>query len=176
MSDRSFALMNLVMKTMEFFHPQAVKRAKTFGIKKGDIIVDYACGPGRYTIEFAQLAGEEGRIFAVDIKEIALREVERKTQSQGLKNIELRLAKGYDSSIDSGIADMVIALDVFFMVENPTKFLKELARICKKDGTLVIDDGHQPRKITKNKIQESGIWEIIEERKDHLKCKKIYKD
>ena len=174
MSNRGFTLMTLIMKIMETVHPHARKRAETFGISKGSTVIDYACGPGRYTIEFAKLAGEHGRIFAVDLKDLALKEVEKKAKSQGLTNIQLRLAKGYDSSIESEIADMVIVLDVFFMIENPSLFLKEINRICKKDGILVIDDGHQSRKATIKKIKDSGLWEIIEERKDHLKCKKSY--
>jgi ubiquinone/menaquinone biosynthesis C-methylase UbiE len=68
---------------------------------------------------------------------------------------------------------MVIALDMFFMIENPNDFLNELYRILKKDGILVIDDGHQSRKKTKRKVMDSGIWEIVEERKDCLMCMKV---
>lgn len=77
------------------------------------------------------------------------------------------------SLFDAEIGDVVVALDMFFMIENPTVFLKELSRICKKDGILVIDDGHQSRKKTKIKIINSGAWNIVEERKDYLKCKKV---
>jgi len=41
----------------------------------------------------------------------------------------------------------------------------------KKDGVLIIDDGHQSRKETKGKINGSGIWTIAVETRDHLKCK-----
>jgi len=60
---------------------------------------------------------------------------------------------------------------MFFGIKRPTEFLAELKRITKNDGRLVIDDGHQSRSKTKTKILASGLWDIIEETKDHLKCK-----
>ncbi|KPL13053.1 methyltransferase type 11, partial [candidate division WOR_3 bacterium SM1_77] len=47
---------------------------------------------------------------------------------------------------------------------------KELHRMIKRDGTLILDDGHQKRDLTKRQIDESRLWKIIEEKKDHLKC------
>jgi ubiquinone/menaquinone biosynthesis C-methylase UbiE len=173
MSDKGFKLMSLSMKIMDVFYPYVVKRAKTFGIKHGMTVVDYGCGPGRYTVPFAQLVGEYGKVIAVDLKEVALEEVKEKTKKQNLNNVQFHLAKGYDSGVDSEIADMVFSLDMFFMVQNPTQFLTELSRMTKSDGILVIDDGHQSRKTTKMKIIESRMWDIVEETKDHLKCKKI---
>jgi ubiquinone/menaquinone biosynthesis C-methylase UbiE len=81
-TDHEFRLMHLVMKVGMRFFPYIGKRVKTFGIKQGAIVVDYGCGPGRYSIEFARAVGERGRVFAVDLKEIALQEVQKKAQQK----------------------------------------------------------------------------------------------
>jgi ubiquinone/menaquinone biosynthesis C-methylase UbiE len=60
---------------------------------------------------------------------------------------------------------------MFFIIRKPTEFLKEIRRILKPNGILIIDDGHQSRKVTKQKLNSSGMFNIIEETKDHLKCK-----
>ena len=60
---------------------------------------------------------------------------------------------------------------MFFGIKNPTEFLTELKRITKNDGILVIDPGHQPRSVAKEKISASGCWDIVEESKDHMKCR-----
>ena len=49
MSDLSFRLMNLTFKIIDFFCRYIDKRVKRFGIQEGMIVVDYGCGPGRYT-------------------------------------------------------------------------------------------------------------------------------
>jgi ubiquinone/menaquinone biosynthesis C-methylase UbiE len=136
-------------------------------------VVDYGCGPGRYTTRFAQLVGEEGRVYAVDIHELAVEAVKRKITELGLRNVEPVLAGGYDSRLPDQVADIVCALDIFFGIQEPTPFLGELRRITKPDGLLIIDDGHQPRRETLRKLLDSGHWVVVEESKDHLKCRLV---
>jgi ubiquinone/menaquinone biosynthesis C-methylase UbiE len=90
----------------------------------------------------------------------------------GLQNIVPTLAKGYDCGLPDECADRVFALDMFFGVSQPTAFLKELKRITRPNGVLVIDDGHQSRAKTLAKIRASGEWTVFEHNDDHLKCKK----
>ena len=178
MSDKSFKGMTFTFKVVDAIFPYISRRIKKFDIKKGMTIVDYGCGPGRYSIRFAREVGPEGKVYAVDIHEMAIQAVEEKIRKYGLKNIETKLAKGYENNVyDTGIqnetADMVCAIDMFFIIKKPTDFLKEIKRILKKDGILVIDDGHQSRELTKKKISESGVFKITQETRDHLECKTL---
>lgn len=171
MSDSSFRMMSLFFKIVDFTFPYINKRIKNFGIIKGMTIVDYGCGPGRYSTRFSELVGETGKVYALDIHDLAIDAVKQKVKKNGIRNIEAILVKGYDSTLSDNVADVVCAIDMFFTIKKPSEFLAELKRIIKKDGILIIDDGHQPRSVTKNKIADSGLWEILEETKDHLKCK-----
>jgi ubiquinone/menaquinone biosynthesis C-methylase UbiE len=163
--------MHLVFRVVDVVYPHVERRAKTFGIQPGMTVVDYGCGPGRYTTRFARLVGEVGRVYAVDIHDLAIRVVRRKIARLGLVNVTPALVSGYDSGLPDDCADVVCAIDMFFGIKRPTQFLTELRRIAKPEGMLVIDDGHQPRAETKRKIVESGQWAIIEETKDHLRCR-----
>jgi ubiquinone/menaquinone biosynthesis C-methylase UbiE len=91
-------------------------------------------------------------------------------RKRGLNNIKPVLAEGYNTDIPDDAADVVLALDMFFGVSEPDKFLQELHRIAKPDGFLIIDDGHQSRKTTLLKINRSGLWRIIEQNDDHIRC------
>ena len=173
MSDFSFRGMELIFKVVDFVYPYIGKRIQRFGIQPGMTVVDYGCGPGRYTTKFAYLVGERGKVFAVDIHELAIEAVKNKIKKQRLKTVTPVLAKGYDSGIPDGVADIVCAIDMFFAINDPTAFLEELRRIINPEGFLIIDDGHQSRSETKRKIAASGYWEVIEESKDHLKCKPL---
>jgi ubiquinone/menaquinone biosynthesis C-methylase UbiE len=171
MSDRSFRGMTFLFEVVDFIYPYINKRIGKFGIEEGMTVVDYGCGPGRYAVKFAELVGENGRVYAVDIHELAIEAVKEKTRRDNLRNIEPILVQGYDSALPDAVADVVCAIDMFFGIKKPTEFLAELKRIIKSDGTLVIDDGHQPRSVTRAKIFDSGLWDIVEETRDHLKCK-----
>jgi ubiquinone/menaquinone biosynthesis C-methylase UbiE len=171
MSNGAFRAMTWLMNVIDFFYPYVGKRALGFGIKEGMTVVDYGCGPGRYTVKFVGIVGDKGKVIAADIHEMAIKAVRRKTKKQGIKNVETVLIDGYNSGLPDNVADMVCALDMFFSVRKPKEFLKELNRIIKEDGVLVIDEGHQKREEAKRKILESGYWDIIAESKDHLRCR-----
>jgi ubiquinone/menaquinone biosynthesis C-methylase UbiE len=81
--DIGFKMMGFIMKIMELVHPQAEIRAKTFGILEGMTIVDYGCGPGRYTIPFAKLVGRQGKLIAVDQSRVALEAIDKKAKTTG---------------------------------------------------------------------------------------------
>ncbi|MDO9545955.1 MAG: methyltransferase domain-containing protein [Pelolinea sp.] len=171
MSSFSFHLMDLTFRVVDFFfRPYIDKRVKKFDIREGMTVVDYGCGPGRYTIRFSRIMGEMGKVYAVDIHDLAITAVKRKITKEGLGNVKPVLASGYDSGLPDCCADVVCAIDMFFVIKKPSEFLGELKRIVKSDGMLVIDDGHQSREETKRKILNSDHWEIKEESKDHLKC------
>lgn len=174
MSDICFKLMNLLFQVVDFIYPYIDKRVKKFGIQPNMTVVDYGCGPGRYAIRFAKLVGEQGKVFAVDIHELAIEAVKKKIDQYGLRNVVPVPAKGYDSTLPDQTADVVCAIDMFHVIKNCTEFLAELKRITKKDGFLVIDDGHQRRLITRSSIQQSGHWDIFEETPDHLKCRPMF--
>ena len=171
MSDASFKLMNLTFNLIDLFSPYVEKRAQSFKLQPGMTIVDYGCGPGRYTLRFSKIVGEGGKVFAVDIHELAIEAVKEKAARNGLGNIQPVLAHGYHTGLPAAIADRVFALDMFFGIRQPTEFLAELKRLIKPDGILVIDDGHQPREATRRKILDSGLWQIESESKDHLECR-----
>ena len=108
MSDRGFRLMRLVMRAVDHIHPHVPQRAEEFGIECGMTVVDYGCGPGRYTMEFARLVGESGRVLAVDLVELALEETRIKAENLGYGNVVTYLAEGYDSGVLPKTADMVL--------------------------------------------------------------------
>jgi len=170
MSDTSFKLMSLTFNIIDLFYPHVDKRVKSFGIQEGMTVVDYGCGPGRYTERFVKLVGETGKVYAVDIHEMAIEAIRRKADKYQWRNIVPVLAKGYRSGVPDHVADAVCALDMFFIIKQPTEFLTELKRIAKKNGLLIIDDGHQSRQATRQKILDSGLWKIVRETDDHLQC------
>jgi ubiquinone/menaquinone biosynthesis C-methylase UbiE len=169
----AFKAMTLIMKFMDVFGQYSRKNFETLEVKPGQTVVDYGCGPARY-IEFASNAvGKTGRVIAVDVHPLAIAKVKGKIEKQKLSNVEAVLAEKYTTSISYEIADIVYALDMFHMIAQPKEFLKELSRLAKKDGTIIIEDGHQPRTDTLQKIEKSGFLKIIQETKSHVKCQKI---
>lgn len=173
MADWAFRAMCVTFDIVDFIRPNWHRRIDSFGLKKGMTVVDYGCGPGRYTVRFAKRVGPLGKVYAVDIHDLAIREVKKKAAHLGLKNIKTSLAKGYDSGLPNSSADVVCAIDMFFGIKDPASFLRELHRIVKPEGFLIIDDGHQSRRSTREKLASSPLWRIEQETKDHLRCRPV---
>jgi ubiquinone/menaquinone biosynthesis C-methylase UbiE len=169
MPNSAFWIMKQMFKIFYFFKP-VDKYIGRFVIKKGDTVVDYGCGPGAFIKCASVLAGENGIVYAVDVHEMAICSVTELIRKQNLKNVKPVLAHGNKVDIPDNKADVVYAIDMFHMVKESDVFLKEICRITKNEGKLIIEDGHQPRTLSKEKIISSGYWNIIEEHKRFLIC------
>ena len=64
------------------------RHLKKIPLTEGMVVVDYGCGPGRYTLPVAKLVGSKGRVFAVDIQPLAIKTVKERAARQDLTNIE----------------------------------------------------------------------------------------
>jgi tRNA A58 N-methylase Trm61 len=67
---------------------QAFEVLQRVGITRGQIVLDFGCGSGMYTIPAAKIVGEQGRVYALDKDKKALDELMQKAESTGLRNIE----------------------------------------------------------------------------------------
>jgi len=116
MSDLSFRLMTWTFAAIDLVHSHLEARAGSFGIREGTTFVDYGCGPGRYTLPFARLAGASGRVYAVDVQELALETVRRKAQGAQFGHILPVLACSYDCPLPDDCADLICSPDMYFGV------------------------------------------------------------
>ena len=147
------------------------RRLDAFGIQKGQSVVDWGCGTGRYLKQASELVGEKGIVYAVDIHQLAIEAAANVANKYNLKNAYPVLTDGKTVNIPPQTADLIYALDMFHMVRDTNAFLKELCRITKPDGTLILEDGHQKRALANEKINNSGCWEIVAETKAYITCK-----
>ncbi len=145
------------------------KECDKFGIKKGDIVIDYGCGSGGYTKKVSQLIGEKGKVYAVDIHEQAIEAVKKKIVTYRLKNVVPVLVKDI-GQIEDNLADIIIAMDMFHMVRDADIFLQELRRLLKNNGYLFISMHHMTPAEARGKISNSNSWKIVAEIDNCLKC------
>lgn len=172
MPDIAFSFMAFGFKLRDMLFP-VDQFVMTLGIQQGSTIIDYGCGPGSYVNKTSELVGQKGKVYAVDVHEMAIKAVEKRIKKYQLTNVEPVLATGYSCPLNDQTADVLFAFDMFHMIEEPTAFLKELHRLVKRDGYLIIDNGHQPRAEARRKLNNAGVWKIEAENKKYLTCKPI---
>jgi ubiquinone/menaquinone biosynthesis C-methylase UbiE len=170
MPDWAFRSMACIFNVTDLFKSPDNK-LKPFNIRQGQTVIDYGCGTGRFLPGASSLVGEKGLVYAVDIHELAIKSAFRQIEKYNLKNVKPIQTDGKTVSITSQTADIIYALDMFHMVKDTNSFLKELKKLIKPDGTLFLEDGHQPRALTIEKIRKSACWKIAEENKFFIRCK-----
>ena len=72
MPDWAFKSMAFIFNVTDLFKSPDNK-LKPFDIRKGQTVIDYGCGTGRYLPGASALVGENGLIYAVDIHELAIK-------------------------------------------------------------------------------------------------------
>ena len=105
------------------------------GVKKGRIAADVGAGSGFIT---EGLISKGLKVIAVDQSEAMLAEMRKKFS--GAEGIDYRLGKAEKLPIPDETVDYAFANMYIHHVESPQKAIKEMARILKPGGTLVITD------------------------------------
>jgi ubiquinone/menaquinone biosynthesis C-methylase UbiE len=150
--------MALCLKLRDLFAPpgRAVGEA---GIKQGGHVLDYGCGPGSYTLAAARLAGETGKVYALDIHPLAVKKVEKAARKNSLANIQTILSDCATGLQDASL-DVVLLYDIFHCLSNPGQILKELHRVLKPGGVLSFSDHHMKEEDILSKVTEGGLFSL----------------
>jgi len=160
-SDVAFRLMTVIYKVRDLLQNprRSLEKAR---LGKGMSVVDYGCGPGSFTLPAAELAGPEGKVFAVDIHPLAISTVRQKASRKGLQNVETVLVRGYDTGIEDSSVDRVLLIDTIHLIEDPDALFREIHRMLKADGLLFMEKGHMAMSEQKEIVQKAGLFKITE--------------
>ena len=153
-----FKLMALQFKFRDFRLPR-MDVLKEVGIKPGFQVLDYGCGPGSYITPLAELAGESGKIYALDIHPLAVQAVQRIASKKQLTNVEAILSD-CETGLPDNSVDVVLLYDIFHDLGDPNGVLAELHRVLKPDGTLSFSDHHMREREIVSKVTHRGLFRL----------------
>jgi ubiquinone/menaquinone biosynthesis C-methylase UbiE len=154
----AFKLMMLTFKIRDLFVPR-VHILCEVGIKAGDWVLDYGCGPGSYIPPLSSLVGISGRIFALDMHPAAIRSVEKIAAKRKLKNVGTLHSDGNTGVPDQSI-DVVLLYDTYHDLYNPEAVLAEIHRILKPEGILSFSDHHMAEGEIKDNIEKGNLFQF----------------
>lgn len=106
-----------------------------FGLSDKGIFLDIGCGIGYFTIPAAEIL-KHGKAIGIDIMEEML-ENSRKRAGR-LNNIEFRKCDEYSFPVEDSSVDYAMLSNVLHEVENRAKYLNEIKRVLKDNGSLYL--------------------------------------
>ena len=134
MHELNFRIISFILKLRDIFYPPKYI-LKDIKINQGDVILDFGCGPGNYSIAIAELLQGTGRVFALDIHPQAIKQVCQTTRKKKFQNIQT-IHSDCDTGLPSNSVDIILLYYIFNDLENTEKVLWELYRVLKPDGIL----------------------------------------
>jgi SAM-dependent methyltransferase len=105
----------------------------------GDVVADLGCGPGFFTLPLAEMVGDGGCVFAVDLQAAMLDKVRARAEADGLLGrIKLRQC-GADSLDLRQVAPLDFALAFWMIHEVPDagRLFAEAAAALRPGGRLL---------------------------------------
>ena len=161
MKDINYRLMTLLYKFASPFC-NAKQHLEHIPVKKGMVVVDYGCGPGRYTLNLSKIVGQKGRVIALDIHPKAIETIKVKAARKFLTNIEPLLIESYNTGIQDSSVDLVLLIDTLPLIKDLDSLLREIHRMLKEDGCLFVSHGRISVVETRTIMEKSGLFTIQE--------------
>ena len=116
----------LKKNNIEVYFDNEVKKI----INKDDLILDYGCGPGTFSIKLSKLTNKN--VHSVDISKQFLEECEKSKKKYNSDNIKTQLIEGNKLPFNNDYFDKVLLFDVIHHLEEPEIALREIYRVLKK--------------------------------------------
>ncbi len=136
-------------------------------INKDDVVVDATMGNGYDTIYLGKLVGENGKVYAFDVQEEALKSTRKKVEKENMNNIIELILDGHenlDQHVKENVACVVFNLgylprakhQIITKPDTTLEAIKKSLTLLKPNGviSIAIYTGHEGGMEEKNYISE----------------------
>ena len=138
-----------------FYVEEAIKRRwhipevilKEIGLRPGMVFMDIGSGDGFFTIPAAEIAGANGKVYAVDTDASAIDRLKKKATKKGLTNVKTKVGTGEETVFCEACVDIVFYSLVLHDFNDPAKVLRNARRMVKPSGRLVNLDWKKKRTV-----------------------------
>ena len=117
-------------------------------------VLEVACGPGFLALAFAERCRE---VVGIDLTDAPLDIAERKRQGRGLANVRFQRGDAERLPFPDSDFDVAVCRLALHHMEKPGRVLREMARVCRPQGKVAIEDlvssEHRARGDYQNQVE-----------------------
>ena len=115
------------------------------GVGAGSVVADIGAGNGYFTFHLGERVGSTGRVFAVEINEHEVQEIEERARKERLTQITGVLGATDDPRLPAGSLDAALVVNAYHEMRDYDAMLAALFRALKPGGRLgIIDAAIEP--------------------------------
>lgn len=108
------------------------------GVRPGMVVAEIGAGQGRYVVHLAVRVGENGKVYAEDIDEEALRHCKSRCGRWGLDNVETIVGSVDDPKLPAGELDLIFIISAYGHFSDPVTLMRNARPALKPDGFVAI--------------------------------------
>ena len=157
-----FVIMSSVLRIRaRFVNPERILRE--IGLQKGQTMLDYGCGVGVFTMPAAQIVGDGGVVYALDIHPLCIRTVEKEIEKRGIANVKTILSDR-DTGLPDESVDVVLVYDVLQFITDRGWLMEEFHRVLKPDGRLCATAEHLDVNEFLDVITRGNLFTLVDQK------------
>ena len=117
----------------EYIHNKSRENTKKH-LHSSNIVLDYGCGTGTTTCEFANLVKE---IHAIDLSPKMIEIAKEKADARQIENVNFLATDIFDARLKKDSFDTIIAFNVLHTIPDPQVVVKRINELLKPDGIFI---------------------------------------
>ena len=108
------------------------------GFRESDTMLDFGCGIGYFAFPAAVFVGPKRKVFALDVSEAMLDELDRLVHRLGASNVVPLLSDGTDWKVPDASVTFALCSCVLHEVDDKAAFLAEARRVLAPGGRIAV--------------------------------------
>jgi ubiquinone/menaquinone biosynthesis C-methylase UbiE len=140
--------------------------------KPGETCVDLGSGRGTDVLRMADMVGESGFVYGVDVSDGMLQKAKKNADKLGVSNVKFIKSELEDIKLSSDSVNLLISNCTINHASDKLKVWSEIERILKKSGRFVVSDiysiGEVPEKYKNDPLAVAECWAGATTKQDYL--------
>jgi len=141
-------------------YQRATDVLRALEVQQGDRVADVGAGAGYYAMRLSQIVGPEGKVFAEDISDAALRWLNRRITVFELRNIEVVRGDVDNPELPADSLAAVLIVDSYHHFTQQQPMLEHILHALKPGGRLVIADYSLSDHRIRSRADQLAVHEI----------------
>jgi len=140
------------------------KFLRKIGIREGQMILDFGCGKGHYTIPASNLVGVKGKVYALDKNRSVLNKLRRMIEKTDIKNIKL-INGERNITVKNNSVNAVLCYDVlhYLKFQDRMTVYNDTWRVLKEEALFSVYPKHNKEDSPSGELADVNLEGIIGE-------------
>lgn len=109
-------------------------------LEPGSVVADVGAGDGEWAVQLARYVGQEGHVWATEVDEDELEDIENRVLDASLDNVTVVLGDQSTTGLPPDCCDAILMRLVYHHFTRPEEMRVSLHQALKPDGLLAIVD------------------------------------